>query len=181
MGLDDRFFDAGGHSLLLFRVHGLLRQRLGREVEILDLFRYPTVRALARHLGADLGSGEESAPEPGAAAEAGFRQLLELVKEKPEPFIQYGNFLLEHKHDGDAAIEQYRQALIWKSDDEATRLRIADIYLSRGAEHFGMQHFALADAAFKQAAKWVAPGSTQEQQLRSYQRQLLEIRMPAVR
>lgn len=115
------------------------------------------------------------------AAEAGFRRLLELVKEKPEPFIQYGNFLLEHKGDGDAAIEQYRQALIWKSDDEATRLRIADIYLARGAEHFGKQHFALADQAFKQAAKWVAPGSPQEQQLRSYQRQLLEIRMPAVR
>jgi tetratricopeptide (TPR) repeat protein len=115
------------------------------------------------------------------AAEAGFRQLLELVKEKPEPFIQYGNFLLEHKGDGDAAIEQYRQALIWKADDEATRLRIADIYLSRGAEHFGRQHFALADEAFKQAAKWVAPGSPQEQQLRSYQRQLREIRMPAVR
>jgi tetratricopeptide (TPR) repeat protein len=115
------------------------------------------------------------------AAEAGFRQLLELVKEKPEPFIQYGNFLLEHKGDGDAAIEQYRQALIWKADDEATRLRIADIYLARGAEHFGKQHFALADEAFKQAAKWVAPGSPQEQQLRSYQRQLLEIRMPAVR
>lgn len=115
------------------------------------------------------------------AAESGFRQLLELVKEKPEPFIQYGNFLLEQKGDGDAAIEQYRQALIWKSDDEATRLRIADIYLGRGAEHFGKQHFALADEAFKQAAKWVAPGSPQEQQLRSYQRQLLEIRMPAVR
>jgi tetratricopeptide (TPR) repeat protein len=115
------------------------------------------------------------------AAEGGFRHLLELVKEKPEPFIQYGNFLLEHKGDSEAAIEQYRQALIWKSDDEATRLRIADIYLARGADHFGKQHFALADAEFKQAAKWVAPGSPQEQQLRSYQRQLREIRMPAVR
>ena len=115
------------------------------------------------------------------AADAGFRQLLELVKEKPEPFIQYGNFLLEQKGDGVGAIEQYRQALIWKSDDEATRLRIADIYLGRGAEQFGKQHFALADEEFKQAAKWVAPGSPQEQQLRSYQRQLREIRMPAVR
>ncbi|MET0554523.1 MAG: hypothetical protein ABW221_15880 [Vicinamibacteria bacterium] len=115
------------------------------------------------------------------AADAGFRQLLELVREKPEPFIQYGNFLLEQKGDALGAIEQYRQALIWKSDDEATRLRIADIYLTRGAEHFGKQHFALADEEFKQAAKWVAPGSPQEQQLRSYQRQLLEIRMPAVR
>jgi tetratricopeptide (TPR) repeat protein len=115
------------------------------------------------------------------AAEIGFHQLLEQVKEKPEPFIQYGNFLLEHKGDGEGAIEQYRQALIWKPDDEATRLKIADIYLARGADHFGKQRFALADEAFKQAAKWVAAGSPQEQQLRSYQRQLLEIRMPAVR
>lgn len=115
------------------------------------------------------------------AAEAGFRQLLDLAKEKPEPFIQYGNFLLEQKGDPEAAIEQYRQALIWKADDEATRLKIADIYLKRGADHFGKQQFAIADEAFKQAAKWVAPGSPQEQQLRSYQRQLLEIRMPAVR
>lgn len=115
------------------------------------------------------------------AAESGFRHLLQRVRENPDPLIRYGNFLLEQKKDGDAAIEQYRQALIWKPDHEATRLRIADIYLARGAEHFGKQQFAVADAEFKQAAKWVAPGSSQEEQLRSYQKRLLEIRMPAVR
>ena len=113
------------------------------------------------------------------AAESGFRHLLESFKENPEPLIRYGNFLLEQKKDGDAAIEQYRQALIWKPDDEATRLRIAGIYLARGTEHFNAQHFAVADAEFKQAAKWVAPGSPQEQQLRSYQKRLLEIRVPS--
>jgi tetratricopeptide (TPR) repeat protein len=112
-------------------------------------------------------------------AESGFRHLLEKVKEKPEPLIRYGNFLVDQKKDGDAAIEQYRQALIWKPDDEATRLRIASIYLARGAEHFNSQQFAVADAEFKQAAKWVAPGSPQEEQLRSYQKRLLEIRTPS--
>jgi tetratricopeptide (TPR) repeat protein len=115
------------------------------------------------------------------AAESGFRHLLERVKENPEPFIRYGNFLVEQKKDGDAAIEQYRQALIWKSDDESTRLRIASIYLARGKEHFDSQQFAVAEAEFKQAAKWVAPGSPQAEQLRSYQNLLREIRKPVGR
>jgi len=113
------------------------------------------------------------------AAESGFRLLLERVKENAEPLIRYGNFLLEQKKDGDAAIEQYRQALIWKPDDEATRLRIAGIYLSRGVAHFDQQQFSVADEEFKQAAKWVAPGSAQAEQLRLYQKRLLEIRTPS--
>ncbi|HET9317939.1 MAG TPA: hypothetical protein VFQ51_20260 [Vicinamibacteria bacterium] len=115
------------------------------------------------------------------AAEAGFRHLLEKVKEKPEPLIRYGNFLVEQKKDGDAAIEQYRQALIWKPDDEPTRLRIASIYLARGKEHFDSQQFGVAEAEFKQAAKWVAPGSPQAEELRSLQNRLLEIRKPVGR
>jgi tetratricopeptide (TPR) repeat protein len=113
------------------------------------------------------------------AAESGFRLLLQSMKENPEPFIRYGNFLVEQKKDGDAAIEQYRQALIWKPDDEATKLRIASIYLARAIEHFDKQLFSVADAEFKQAAKWVAPGSPQAEQLRSYQKRLLEIRVPS--
>jgi tetratricopeptide (TPR) repeat protein len=115
------------------------------------------------------------------AAESGFRHLLEKVKENPEPLIRYGNFLVEQKKDGEAAIEQYRQALIWKPDDEETRLRIASIYLARGKEHFDSQQFAVAEAEFKQAAKWVAPGSPQAEQLRGYQSRLLEIRKPVGR
>jgi tetratricopeptide (TPR) repeat protein len=115
------------------------------------------------------------------AAESGFRHLLEKVKENPEPLILYGNFLLEQKKDGEAAIEQYRQALIWRPDDEPTRLRIASIYLARGLEHFNSQQFAVADAEFKQAAKWVAPGSAEAEQLRSYQKRLTEIRTPTTR
>jgi tetratricopeptide (TPR) repeat protein len=114
-------------------------------------------------------------------AESGFRHLLEKVKEKPEPFIRYGNFLVEQKKDGDAAIEQYRQALIWKPDDDATKARIAGIYIARGVAHFDSQQFAVADAEFKQAAKWVAPGSPEADQLRSYQNRLLEIRKPVGR
>ncbi|MEV4820400.1 amino acid adenylation domain-containing protein [Micromonospora sp. NPDC049274] len=50
VGAEDNFFDIGGHSLLVVRVQARLAERLGRPVPIVDLFRHPTVRALARHL-----------------------------------------------------------------------------------------------------------------------------------
>ena len=52
VGVNDIFFEVGGHSLLLVLVHEELQKRLGREVSIADLFKFPTVRALARHLNA---------------------------------------------------------------------------------------------------------------------------------
>ncbi|MEA2692141.1 MAG: hypothetical protein QOJ16_1528, partial [Acidobacteriota bacterium] len=64
VGVDDNFFDLGGHSLLLVRVHSRLQKLLGREIPIVDLFNYSTVEALARHLGAEpsrLGGSEERA------------------------------------------------------------------------------------------------------------------------
>jgi len=50
IGVDDNFFDCGGQSLLLVRVHTDLTALLQREITVPDLFRYPTVRALARSL-----------------------------------------------------------------------------------------------------------------------------------
>ncbi len=50
VGIEDNFFDLGGHSLLLVTVRAGLRRRLGRELAILDLFRYPTIAALAGYL-----------------------------------------------------------------------------------------------------------------------------------
>jgi amino acid adenylation domain-containing protein len=50
VGLDERFFDLGGHSLLMVEVHDKLRDQTGYHVPLLDLFQYPTVRALAHHL-----------------------------------------------------------------------------------------------------------------------------------
>jgi amino acid adenylation domain-containing protein len=59
---DDNFFDLGGHSLLLVMVHGKLRERFGTDITIVDMFRHPTVAALARYL-AEQGLGElESEP-----------------------------------------------------------------------------------------------------------------------
>lgn len=50
VGVADNFFDIGGHSLALAAVHARLTAATGRSVALLDLFRHPTVRALAAHL-----------------------------------------------------------------------------------------------------------------------------------
>jgi len=51
VGVDDNFFDIGGHSLALVRVHQALQKALAREIPITELFQYPTIRSLAAQLG----------------------------------------------------------------------------------------------------------------------------------
>ena len=50
VGVDDNFFDLGGHSLLLVQVQAKLREALGREIAIVEMFQYPTIGAMASHL-----------------------------------------------------------------------------------------------------------------------------------
>lgn len=52
VGVEDNFFDSGGHSILAVRVHREIVQKLGVELAVTDLFRFPTIRGLARHLQA---------------------------------------------------------------------------------------------------------------------------------
>jgi natural product biosynthesis luciferase-like monooxygenase protein len=50
VGSRDNFFDLGGHSLLVVQVHQRLTATLQRAFPITDLFRFPTVQAIAAHL-----------------------------------------------------------------------------------------------------------------------------------
>ncbi|TCP59139.1 amino acid adenylation domain-containing protein [Tumebacillus sp. BK434] len=47
IGVHDSFFDIGGHSLLATQVISRLRQTFGIELEMSELFQYPTVAGLA--------------------------------------------------------------------------------------------------------------------------------------
>jgi len=49
IGLNDNFFDLGGHSLLLVQLQSKLQAMFRREVPVVQLFRYSTVRDLARY------------------------------------------------------------------------------------------------------------------------------------
>ena len=54
VGVNDNFFDLGGHSLLVLRIHRELQETFRRDILMTELFQYPTVSALAAYLsGAD--------------------------------------------------------------------------------------------------------------------------------
>ncbi|MFW6295863.1 MAG: non-ribosomal peptide synthetase [Halothece sp.] len=50
VGIDDNFFDLGGHSLLIVQVRSQLETLLKREIPLVTLFQYPTIRSLANYL-----------------------------------------------------------------------------------------------------------------------------------
>jgi amino acid adenylation domain-containing protein len=50
VGVNDNFFDVGGNSLLLVRVQAKLCEVLKTRVSIVEMFQYPTIGSLARHL-----------------------------------------------------------------------------------------------------------------------------------
>jgi hypothetical protein len=50
VGIHDNFFELGGHSLLAIELAARLGTMLDQDVGHLELFEYPTVEALARHL-----------------------------------------------------------------------------------------------------------------------------------
>ncbi|WP_167772871.1 MupA/Atu3671 family FMN-dependent luciferase-like monooxygenase [Ramlibacter humi] len=56
VGTSENFFDLGGHSLLVIQVQRRLREATGQEVAITDMFRLPTISALAAHLGGGAAS-----------------------------------------------------------------------------------------------------------------------------
>jgi non-ribosomal peptide synthase protein (TIGR01720 family) len=76
ISIEENLFDLGVHSLFLVRLQQQLRGALGRDIPLVALFQYPTVRMLARHL-----SGEE-APDRGAEVrERATRQRAALARQ----------------------------------------------------------------------------------------------------
>ncbi len=77
VGIYDSFFDLGGHSLLLVRVHEKLEAMVAREVPLLLLFQYPTIATLAEQLqkGAD-------AAKPAAVSEEAVRATEERADDR---------------------------------------------------------------------------------------------------
>ncbi|WP_376767549.1 phosphopantetheine-binding protein [Streptomonospora salina] len=63
VGVEQNFFDLGGHSLLMHVVHERIIAELDRTPPLIELFRHPTVRSLARYLSEPADS-EAPAPMP---------------------------------------------------------------------------------------------------------------------
>jgi len=110
-----------------------------------------------------------------------FDELLKREREKPEPHVRYGDFL-RARRDFDGAIGQYRQALIWKAEDEETKAKIGEIYVAQAEEHLARTEWALADQRLKDAQKWIRDKSSPSgQKLQAAAAKLAQIRRPTGR
>jgi Condensation domain/Phosphopantetheine attachment site len=56
VGIHNNFFDLGAHSLMMVKTCDRLSVVLNRTVAIVDLFRYPTIHALAQYLSQEAGT-----------------------------------------------------------------------------------------------------------------------------
>ncbi|RDV11083.1 amino acid adenylation domain-containing protein, partial [Pontibacter diazotrophicus] len=50
VGVEDNFFELGGHSLLATRLQSMVRKALEAELQIKDVFAFPTIAALAQQI-----------------------------------------------------------------------------------------------------------------------------------
>ena len=55
VGIYDNFFDLGGHSLMMVMVHNRLQEMFDRDLSVVEMFRYPTISALAEYLTQEPG------------------------------------------------------------------------------------------------------------------------------
>ncbi len=102
VGIHDRFFDLGGHSLLAVQVSAEIRNRLGVDVPVLEMFKAPTIAELAalidhapnQPVAGDDRSGEAAGPanlpgpsddggdDPTSAAKAQYRRFYDDVSKR---------------------------------------------------------------------------------------------------
>ncbi|MBL8859733.1 MAG: LLM class flavin-dependent oxidoreductase [Planctomycetes bacterium] len=53
VGVDDNFFDVGGHSLLVVRMHRKIGALVDKPVSLTDLYRFPTIRTFTEWVSSD--------------------------------------------------------------------------------------------------------------------------------
>jgi amino acid adenylation domain-containing protein/non-ribosomal peptide synthase protein (TIGR01720 family) len=80
VSVEENFFDLGGHSLLLVKMHRRLQETLYPELSIVTLFEHPTVRSLAQHLDQAGDASRGAATEESRHRARQQRQALEQLR-----------------------------------------------------------------------------------------------------
>ncbi|CAG8998984.1 MAG: Dimodular nonribosomal peptide synthase [Candidatus Celerinatantimonas neptuna] len=50
IALNDNFFDVGGNSLLMTKIHRHIKKHIDQHISIMDMFQYPTVKTLSQYI-----------------------------------------------------------------------------------------------------------------------------------
>ena len=82
VGIRDNFFDLGGNSVHVVRIHSKLRQLLNVEIPIVKMFNYPTISSLAEFLG-EVQGDEDSLQQSHERADA--RRALRKKRQQSKP------------------------------------------------------------------------------------------------
>ncbi|MGE5126022.1 MAG: hypothetical protein ACM3PV_07010 [Betaproteobacteria bacterium] len=184
---------AGAHLAIaeLLAPHALERQRSGRAARPAQGADGPdaSVERVLRSYG-DAVQADPAATEAAfglvrfataagrlAEADAAYRELLRRRREDPGLLVRYGDFLAGPMDQPDAALAQYAQALMWRPDDAATRLKVADIHLRAAAGHLQSHEYLPAEARLKEARRaGVDPASPPAARLRALEPALRDVR-----
>jgi non-ribosomal peptide synthase protein (TIGR01720 family) len=78
VGMDDNFFDLGGHSILLLQAHARLREKTDGNLSVVALLQYPTIRSLSRFLS----SGARPDVEVDAVSDRAKKQRQALARKR---------------------------------------------------------------------------------------------------
>ena len=78
VSINDNFFDIGGHSLLISQINAQLREKLERDIPVVEMFQYPSISLLAKHLSQEK-QGQHSFKEARNRSE---KQKLALKRQK---------------------------------------------------------------------------------------------------
>ena len=78
VGVRDNFFELGGNSILAVAVRSKLLATVDDRLALIDMFRYPSIRALAAAIEARRGS-TEAEPQAGAWAQQASQRRREAL------------------------------------------------------------------------------------------------------
>ncbi|HVW84684.1 MAG TPA: condensation domain-containing protein, partial [Bryobacteraceae bacterium] len=62
IGVEENFFDLGGHSLLLVQMHRRLLETLKKDFPVVALFEHPTISSLSRYLRQPVAAASHAVP-----------------------------------------------------------------------------------------------------------------------
>lgn len=113
IGVNDNFFEAGGHSLLANQMIARIYQHFGKLISIKDVFTYPTIKRLAQFLDDQDTAIFQPIPkiDPALSYEASNAQKRLWVLTKMEEDLVAYNTYIAFKLEGDLDLDAFQEAI----------------------------------------------------------------------